>query len=98
MAYFKILPAAALAGLLLSAQASLAAEGGFSFYLPGSAGDIALARSSEPGHDTIIVAALADLKKSRGRDAFLRVILSIQDDVAAEYTTSGNYINGRTER
>ena len=49
MAFFKILPAAALAGVLLSAQASLAAEGGFSFYLPGSAGDIALAQSAEPG-------------------------------------------------
>ncbi len=49
MAFFKILPAAALAGVLLSAQASLATEGGFSFYLPGTAGDVALAQSSEPG-------------------------------------------------
>ncbi len=49
MADFKILPAAALAGVLASAQASLAAEGGFSFYLSGLAGDIALAQSAEPG-------------------------------------------------
>jgi hypothetical protein len=49
MAYFKILPAAALAGVLLSAQASFAAEGGSSFYLPGLAGDIALAQSAELG-------------------------------------------------
>ncbi len=49
MADFKILPAAALAGVLASAQASLAAEGGFSFYMPGLAGDIALAQSAEPG-------------------------------------------------
>ena len=49
MASFKAFPAVALAGVLASAQASLAAEGGFSFYLPGSAGDIALAQSSEPG-------------------------------------------------
>ena len=49
MALSRIFPAIALAGVLASAQASLAAEGGFSFYLPGSAGDIALAQSSEPG-------------------------------------------------
>ncbi len=49
MAFFKVLPAAALAGVLAPAQASLAAEGGFSFYLPGLAGDIALAQSAEPG-------------------------------------------------
>ncbi|MDH3662652.1 MAG: hypothetical protein OEU92_21925, partial [Alphaproteobacteria bacterium] len=30
-------------------SAALAAEGGFSFYLPGGAGDIALAQSAEPG-------------------------------------------------
>ncbi len=49
MALFRFFPAAALAGVLVSAQASLAAEGGFSFYLPGTAGDVALAQSSEPG-------------------------------------------------
>ncbi len=49
MASFKAFPAAALAGVLASAQASLAAEGGFSFYLPGTVGDIGLAQSSEPG-------------------------------------------------
>jgi len=49
MASFRALPAIALVGVLASAQASLAAEGGFSFYLPGLAGDIALAQSSEPG-------------------------------------------------
>ncbi len=49
MALFRFFPAAALAGVLVSAQATLAAEGGFSFYLPGLAGDIALAQSSEPG-------------------------------------------------
>ncbi len=32
-----------------SAQPARAAEGGFSFYLPGTAGDIALAQSREPG-------------------------------------------------
>ncbi len=49
MASFKVFPAAALAVVLVSAQASLAAEGGFSFYLPGLVGDIAIAQSSEPG-------------------------------------------------
>ncbi len=49
MTAFKVLPAIALAGVLASAQASLAAEGGFSFYLPGTVGDIGLAQSSEPG-------------------------------------------------
>ncbi len=49
MALSRIFPAVALAGVLTSAQASLAAEGGFSFYLPGTAGDVALAQSSEPG-------------------------------------------------
>ena len=39
------------AALLLAGSASTAkaAEGGFSFYLPGTAGDIALAQSAEPG-------------------------------------------------
>ncbi len=49
MASFKAFPAVALAGVLASTQASLAAEGGFSFYLPGIVGDIGLAQSSEPG-------------------------------------------------
>ncbi len=49
MVSFKAFPAVALAGVLASAQASLAAEGGFSFYLPGIVGDIGLAQSSEPG-------------------------------------------------
>ncbi len=49
MALFKAFPAVALVGVLASTQATLAAEGGFSFYLPGLAGDIALAQSSEPG-------------------------------------------------
>ena len=49
MALSRIFPAVALAGVLTSAQASLAAEGGFSFYLPGTAGDVALAQSLEPG-------------------------------------------------
>jgi hypothetical protein len=38
-----------------------------------------------PRHDTIIVAALADLKNSRGRDVFLQAILSAQDEVAADF-------------
>ncbi len=49
MASFKAFPAVVLAGLLASAQSGLAAEGGMSFYLPGLAGDIALAQSVEPG-------------------------------------------------
>ncbi len=49
MALSRIFPAVALAGVLTAAQASLATEGGFSFYLPGTAGDVALAQSSEPG-------------------------------------------------
>ena len=49
MALSRIFPAVALAGVLTSAQASFAAEGGSSFYLPGLSGDIALAQSAEPG-------------------------------------------------
>ena len=49
MALSKFFAAVALAGVLTSAQASLATEGGFSFYLPGTVGDVALAQSSEPG-------------------------------------------------
>ncbi len=41
--------------------------------------------SFTPRHDTIIVAALADLKNSRGRDVFLQAILSTQDEVAADF-------------
>ena len=40
-----------------------------------------------PRHDTIIVAALADLKNPRGRDAFLQAILSAQDEVGATFFT-----------
>jgi len=36
-------------GLVGSSSSIWAAEGGFSFYLPGAAGDIALAQSAEPG-------------------------------------------------
>lgn len=38
-----------------------------------------------PRHDTIIVAALADLKNARGRDVFLQAILSAQDEVSADF-------------
>ncbi len=38
-----------------------------------------------PRHDTIIVAALANLKNPRGRDVFLQAILSAQDVVAADF-------------
>ncbi len=38
-----------------------------------------------PRHDTIIVAALADLKNSRGRDVFLNAILSAQDEASATF-------------
>ncbi len=41
--------------------------------------------SFTPRHDTIIVAALADLKNPRGRDVFLQAILSAQDAVAADF-------------
>jgi hypothetical protein len=41
--------------------------------------------SFTPRHDTIIVAALVDLESSRGRDVFLRAILSTQDEVAADF-------------
>jgi len=48
MASFKAFPAAALAVVLVSAQASFAAEGGFSFYLPGLAGIYTCHRGSPP--------------------------------------------------
>ena len=38
-----------------------------------------------PRHDTIIVAALADLKGARGRDVFLQAILSAQDKASADF-------------
>jgi hypothetical protein len=38
-----------------------------------------------PRHDTIIVAALADLKNPRGRDVFLQAILSAQEEVGATF-------------
>lgn len=39
----------ALTAAMTFTNVAFAAEGGFSFYLPGTAGDIALAQSSEPG-------------------------------------------------
>lgn len=41
--------------------------------------------SFTPRHDTIIVAALADLKNPRGRDVFLNAILSAQDEASATF-------------
>ncbi|MCZ6773733.1 MAG: hypothetical protein O7G83_17375 [Proteobacteria bacterium] len=38
-----------------------------------------------PRHDTVIVAALANLKQARGRDVFLRAILSARNGVAADF-------------
>ncbi len=38
-----------------------------------------------PRHDTVITAALADLKGARGRDIFLQAILSAQDEVGANF-------------
>ena len=38
-----------------------------------------------PRHDTVIVAALADLRNPRGRDVFLQAILSAQDEVGATF-------------
>ena len=38
-----------------------------------------------PRHDTVIAAALADLKGARGRDVFLQAILSAQDEVGANF-------------
>jgi hypothetical protein len=41
--------AAAAITLLWAAQPAYAAEGGFSFYLPGNVGDIAIAQAPEAG-------------------------------------------------
>jgi len=38
-----------------------------------------------PRHDTVITAALADLKGARGRDVFLQAILSAKDEVGANF-------------
>ncbi len=38
-----------------------------------------------PRHDTIITAALADLKSARGRDVFFEAILSSQDEVGVNF-------------
>ncbi len=38
-----------------------------------------------PRHDTVITAALADLKGARGREVFLQAILSAQDEVGANF-------------
>ena len=46
---FRFFPIVTLVGILASAQPSLASEGGLSFYLPGSVGDIVIAQSKEPG-------------------------------------------------
>ena len=38
-----------------------------------------------PRHDAVIAAGLADLKNARGRDVFLQVVLSAQDEVGANF-------------
>ena len=43
--------------------------------------------SFTPRHDTIIVAALADLKYASGRDVFIEAVLSTQDEVSANFFT-----------
>ena len=73
-----------------SAQPARAAEGGFSFYLPGTAGDIALAQSREPGWqvaNTVFVqigdggAAVLQGKLNLGLDLTL-----VLDFISASYT------------
>ncbi len=73
-----------------SAQPARAAEGGFSFYLPGTAGDIALAQSREPGWqvaNTVFMqsgdagAAVLQGKLNLGLDLTL-----VLDFISASYT------------
>ena len=83
---------------LLSVQAASAAEGGFSFYLPGTLGDIALAQTPEPG---LQVANTVFYQRGDAGTAVLqgRVNLGLDfmmalDIVSATYTFEGDVLGG----
>jgi hypothetical protein len=93
---------AAFASLLICSTAQLvrAAEGGFSFYLPGLGGDIALAQSTEPGDiqvaNTLFVQSgdvgAAALQGRVNADLDLTLVLDI---VAASYTFEREVLGAR---
>ncbi len=98
MTSFKAFPAAALAGFLASTQAGLAAEGGFSFYLPGTAGDIALAQSPEPGWQVaktlFVQQGDADAAVLQGRVNIGLDFTMVLDFVTATYTFDAVVLGG----
>ncbi len=98
MTSFKAFPAAALAGFLASSQAGLAAEGGFSFYLPGTAGDVALAQSPKPGWQvakTVFVQqGDADAAVLQGRVKVDLELTMVLDVVTATYTFDAEVLGG----
>jgi hypothetical protein len=93
---------AAFASLLICSTAQLvrAAEGGFSFYLPGLGGDIALAQSTEPGDiqvaNTLFVQSgdvgAAVLQGRVNADLDLTLVLDI---VSASYTFEREVLGAR---
>jgi hypothetical protein len=98
MTSFKAFPAAALAGFLASTQAGLAAEGGFSFYLPGTAGDVALAQAPEPGwqvaQTVFVQQGDADAAVLQGRVNVGLDLTMVLDFVTATYTFDKEVLGG----
>jgi hypothetical protein len=84
----------------LSGDPARAAEGGFSFYLPGLAGDIAFAQSAEPGRlqvaNTVFVqkgdAGAAVLQGRVNADLDLTLVLDI---ISASYTFEREILGAR---
>jgi len=98
MTAYRPSAAAAAITLLWAAQPAYAAEGGFSFYLPGTAGDIAIAQAPEPGWqvaNTLFVqqgdagAAVLQGRVNVGLD--LTIVLDI---VSATYTLDQEVLGG----
>jgi hypothetical protein len=81
-----------------SAHLTHAAEGGFSFYLPGTAGDVALAQSPEPGwqvaNTVFVQQGDADAAVLQGRVNVGLDLTLVLDVVTATYTFDKEVLGG----
>jgi hypothetical protein len=92
----------AFAAILIvsTAQSARAAEGGLSFYLPGLAGDIAFAQSTEPGdfqvsNTLFIQSGDASAAVLQGRASVDLDLIMVLDIVSASYTFKREVLGAR---
>ncbi len=90
--------AAAAILVVSTAHLAYAAEGGFSFYLPGTAGDVALAQSPEPGwqaaNTVFVQQGDANAAVLQGRVSLDLDLTMVLDVVTATYTFDAEVLGG----